>query len=67
MNTCENKNCKGVTNDCADCLQIIVNVHKARIAKLRTEAGQIPQIDVVDALLRIKDAIHRLTDEVIDK
>lgn len=35
MNSCDNKKCTGVTNDCADCLQIIVDVHQRRIAKLR--------------------------------
>lgn len=71
MNSCDNKKCTGVTNDCADCLQIIVDVHQRRIAKLRGDNEHERSVDrdkidamFLNALYQIRDAINRLTETV---
>lgn len=71
MNSCDNKKCTGVTNDCADCLQIIVDAHQRRIAMLRRKGereraaesdGESAQL--LNAIRQIRDAIGRLTEAV---
>lgn len=69
MNTCDSEKCQGVTDNCADCLQIIVDVYNRRIAKLRGESEHERLVDRdkihashLVALHQIRDAINSLAE-----